>query len=141
MRLPVRTLEYLTAITFGALLAAGPVIAHHSFSAEYDANQPLTLRGRVSQMDWVNPHCWIHLAVTRADGVVEIWMIEGGAPNALIRNGWTKQTLSPGTEIIVDGYRAKNRQQMVSGRVVTFPDGRMVLASTTDASHADFLVR
>jgi len=118
-------------VAIGVLVAGMPLFAHHSFSAEYDANRPVKLRGTVTRMDWVNPHCWIHLDVAGADGEVEGWMIEGGAPNALLRLGWTKHTLPPGTTIVVEGYRAKNGAQMVSGRDVTFPDGRKLFGGSS----------
>ena len=117
-------------VVFLVLMAARSLVAHHSFASEYDATKPVKLRGMVEKMDWVNPHCWIHLSVTRPDGAVENWMIEGGAPNALIRMGWTRQTLAPGTEIVVEGYRARNGLPMVSGRDVTFTDGRKLFAGT-----------
>jgi hypothetical protein len=118
-------------VAAGVLTAGLPLAAHHSFSAEYDANKLVKLRGSVTGMDWVNPHCWIHLDVTQPDGEVESWMIEGGAPNALLRLGWTKRTLLPGTQIVVEGYRAKNGKQMVSGRDVTFPDGRKLFGGSS----------
>ena len=118
-------------VAVGVLTALMPLSAHHSFSAEYDASKQVKLRGTVTGMDWVNPHCWIHLDVTQPDGEVESWMIEGGAPNALLRLGWTKRTLLPGTQIVVEGYRAKNGKQMVSGRDVRFPDGRKLFGGSS----------
>ena len=120
-------------VAVGLLLVSCPLIAHHSFSAEYDAKKPVTLRGKVTRMDWVNPHCLIHIDVTRPGGEVESWLIEGGAPNALVRSGWTKNTLPAGTEIIVEGYRAKNGLLIVSGRDLTFPDGRKLFGGSTRA--------
>src|SRR5512134_2591062 len=94
-----RTLSVLVA-GIGLLLAAVPVIAHHSFAAEFDANRPVKLRGTVTKMEWINPHSWIHIDVKNTDGSVSKWMVEGGAPNALLRRGWNKNSLLPGTEIL-----------------------------------------
>ena len=118
-------------VAVGMLTAGMPLVAHHSFSAEYDENKKVKLHGTVTGMDWVNPHCWIHLDVTQASGEVARWMVEGGAPNALLRLGWTKRTLLPGAKIVVEGYQAKNGAQMVSGRDVTFPDGRKLFGGSS----------
>ena len=106
-----------------ALLAVAPVAGHHSFAVEFDEQKPIALRGTVVKMDWMNPHCWIHLDVKRPDGTVAQWMVEGGAPNALLRRGWTKKSLLPGTELRVEGYQSQNGELKVSGRDVRFADG------------------
>jgi hypothetical protein len=90
----------------GLLLAAVPVVAHHSFAAEYDAQKPVKMTGTVTQMEWINPHAWIHIDVKKPDGKVEKWMIEAGAPNALLRRGFNKQSLLAGTVVTVEGYQA-----------------------------------
>jgi hypothetical protein len=105
-------------------VAAAPVAAHHSFAAEFDAKGPVTLRGTVKQMDWVNPHSWIHLDVKNPDGTVTTWMIEGGTPNTLLRRGFTKNSLKAGTELTVEGYRAKDGTNRANGRDLILPDGK-----------------
>jgi Family of unknown function (DUF6152) len=108
----------------GMLLAVAPAWAHHAFAAEFDASRPVKLRGTVTQWELVNPHSWIHLDVKNEDGTVTAWMIEVGSPNSLFRLGFTKNSLPPGTEILVDGYQAKDRGNMAVGKNLTFPDGK-----------------
>ena len=91
-----------------AALTATPVVAHHAFNAEFDAKRPVKFKGTVTKMVWVNPHAWIYIDVKKADGSVDEWMVEAGTPNTLLRRGFTKQALQPGTEITVDGYQSKD---------------------------------
>jgi hypothetical protein len=113
------------------LMATASLSAHHSFAAEFDANQPVQLRGSVAKVEWINPHTWIHVDVKEPDGKVVRWMIEGGTPNTLLRRGLTKNSLPQGTEILVDGYKAKNGSNRANGRDITFPDGRKLFLGSS----------
>ena len=115
----------------GLLLNATLVFAHHSFAAEFDAKKPVKLRGTVTKMEWINPHAWIHVDVKGPDGKVVNWMIEAGTPNTLFRRGFTKNSLAPGTEILVDGYQSKDGSNRANGRDVTFPDGRKLFLGSS----------
>ena len=114
-----------------AVLATVPVVAHHAFSAEFDAKRPVKLRGTVTKMEWINPHSWIHIDVKDAKGKVESWMVEGGAPNALLRRGFTKDSLPVGTEILVEGYQAKDGSNRANGRDITLPDGKKLFVGSS----------
>ena len=125
-------LHRVVVVTAGLLAtAAAAVSAHHSFAAEFDSNKPIQLRGAVVRVEWINPHTWIHIDVKEPDGKVERWMIEGGTPNTLLRRGLTRNSLPAGTEILVDGYRAKNGSNRANGRDLTFPDGRRLFMGSS----------
>ena len=113
------------------LVAGLPLLAHHAFSAEFDANRPVQLKGTVTKMEWINPHAWIHIDVTKDNGKVEKWMVEGGTPNTLFRRGFTKTSLTPGTVIMVDGYQAKDGTMKANGRDLTFEDGRRLFMGSS----------
>jgi Family of unknown function (DUF6152) len=123
----------VTVAGVAALLAMAvvPAWAHHAFAAEFDANKEIKFNATVTSMEWTNPHVWIHVDVKQPDGKIEKWAIEAGTPNVLYRRGFTKQSLLPGTQIVVDGYRAKDGSHRANGRDLTLPDGRTLFLGSS----------
>ena len=127
-------MKLLIAAALAALVLASamPLTAHHAFGSEFDPNRPVLLKGKIVKIEWVNPHAWIHMEVTKPDGTKEVWMVEGGSPNSLLRRGVTRESLQPGTEIIVDGYQARDYTlKRANGRNVTYADGRKLFLASS----------
>ena len=128
------TAKPLIAMVIAGLVLAVPdsgALAHHAFSAEFDANAPVNLRGPVVKVEWINPHAWIHMETKTKDGKTELWMVEGGTPNTLQRNGVTRDSVKVGTVIVVSGYQAKDGRKRANGRDITFPDGRTLFMGSS----------
>lgn len=122
-----------TVIVFVAAGLAGlaPLVAHHAFSSEFDATKPVRLRGKITKMEWINPHAWMHIEVEDESGGKQQWMIEAGPPGALVRRGWRKDSVMPGVEVLVEGYRAIDGSNKANGRDVTLPDGTRLFAGSS----------
>jgi Family of unknown function (DUF6152) len=127
----MRTKLVMLIVGAGLVFATTRLSAHHAFAAEFDAAKPIKLRGTVVKMEWINPHTWIHLDVKTPKGAVERWMIEGGPPNALYRRGFTRKSLPDGTEIVVEGFRAKDGSLRANGRDLTLADGRRLFVGSS----------
>jgi hypothetical protein len=125
----------LFAIVAGLALClagtAASLSAHHAFAAEFDANKPLTMKGTVTKMEWLNPHVWLHMDVKMENGTVENWAFEAGTPNVLFRRGFTRKSLLPGTVVVIDGYRAKDGSRRANGRDITFEDGKKLFMGSS----------
>jgi hypothetical protein len=115
----------------GWMLAAAPAWAHHAFAAEFDAKKPVHLEGTVTKVELINPHAWIHVDVKAPDGKVTTWMVEAGSPNVLLRRGFTKTTVAPGTPVVVDGYQSKDGSMRANGRDITLPGGRKLFLGSS----------
>jgi len=127
----MHTRLFLAAAGILMLAAAAPVVAHHAFAAEFDGSKPVTLKGTVTKMEWINPHAWLHMEVKGPDGKVVAWAIEGGAPNALLRRGWNKNSVPPGTQITVQGFRAKDGSNRANGRDATLANGQKLFLGSS----------
>jgi hypothetical protein len=126
------TLVFALAATVGLGLAVAPLLAHHSFAAEFDGSKPMDLAGTVTKVDWVNPHSWIYIDVKSDDGTVANWGLETGPPNVLYRGGWRRDTVKPGDAITVHGFVAKDGSHTLAARQITTPDGRKLFAGSPD---------
>ena len=137
MRMRVITITIAATLM---LAAAIPAVGHHAFGSEFDPNRPVLLKGKIVKIEWVNPHAWIHIEVISINGSKDVWMVEGGSPNSLLRRGVTRDSLKVGTEIIVDGYQARDYTlKRANGRNITYPDGRKLFlaSSAPDAEDKD----
>jgi hypothetical protein len=132
----MRAMFGVSAAVLGFLALTVPVVAHHSFAAEFDATKPVTLKGAVTKVEFRNPHIWVYFDVKTDDGKVTPWQCEGGAPNALARQGWSRTTLPVGAEIVVDGFKAKDGSNTCNARVWKLPDGKTVFAGSADSPGA-----
>ena len=129
----MRVRLFQSVACMAVLLTALPVMAHHAFSAEFERDKPVTFKGTVVKMAWTNPHSWLYVAVKGPDGQVEEWAFEGSAPNAMIRAGWNRESIKPGTEVIVSGYRAKDGGLRANLREVTLADGKKLFSGSQEA--------
>ncbi len=119
------------------ILAGSPARAHHAFAAEFDAKKPVHFQGVVTKVELINPHTWIHIDVKGTDGTVVNWMFEAGSPNVLLRRGFTKASVAPGTEVVVDGYQSKDGSNRANGRDITLPDGRKLFLGSSGTGAPD----
>lgn len=131
-RITARQIAMFGALVVLLSVAVMPAFAHHAFAAEFDAKRPVKLQGTVTKMEWINPHAWIHVDVKKPDGTVDEWMIEAGTPNTLLRRGFTRDSLKPGTEVLVDGYQSKDGSLRANGRDLTLPNGQILFLGSNE---------
>jgi hypothetical protein len=128
----MRVKQAVLGVGVGVLAATLPLVAHHSFAAEFDATKSVTLQGVVTKLDWTNPHIWVYLDTKDESGAVAHWQCEGGPPNTLTRNGWSKDSLKIGDQVTVDGFRAKDGTNTCNARSVKLPSGKSVFAGSAE---------
>jgi hypothetical protein len=133
----MRTKLLILAAVIGVVAVAVPVWAHHAFAAEFDGTKQIKLQGKVTKMEWINPHAWLHIDVKGTDGKIVSWDIELGPPNALVKRGWNKTSIPAGLEVVVEGYLSKDGANRANGRDVMFPDGRKLFASSSNPEAPD----
>ena len=134
----LKLMLWTAVAVFVAFVSPQPTTAHHAFGSEFDANAPVLLKGTIVKIEWVNPHTWIHVEITKDDGSKEVWMVEGGSPNTLLRRGANKNTFPVGTEVVVDGYQARDHsEKRANARNITFPDGRKLFLGSTGTGAPD----
>ncbi|PYS30396.1 MAG: hypothetical protein DMG11_05305 [Acidobacteria bacterium] len=121
----------LAALIVGLLVAPLPAVAHHAFAAEFDSNKTVTVKGTVDKVEWTNPHIWIYVDTKEENGTVTRWQCEGGSPNTLTRQGWSRDSLKPGQQVSIEGFRAKNGSNTCNSRVVTTADGKRLFAGSS----------
>jgi hypothetical protein len=126
-----RVVLSLVLISGIASLTTTPAQAHHAFAAEFDATKPVRVEGTIVKVEWTNPHTWFHVDVIGAGGEVEHWMFEGGGPNALIKRGFTKDFLQPGTKVVMEGFLSKGAPHRANARSIKYPDGRMLFVGSS----------
>ncbi len=134
-----KLLVTLGGLAFCLFVMTARVAGHHAFAAEFDSKQPVMMKGTVTSMEWVNPHVWLHMDVKTPNGKVEEWAIEGGTPNVLFRRGFTRKSLAPGTEVVIDGYRAKDGTRRANGRSLTLKDGKKLFIGSSGTGAPDEL--